>query len=96
MVLNAELVNSDRTGVYACTDQSYSHKYLLDCRAKLMRKLQSCRELIEVLKNEKSENEIRHRKEIKTIRQFYDVISFARSRTGRMVRSALGTSPAAV
>ena len=45
--------------------QCYPYEYLLDCRTKLMRKLQSCQEKIEILENEKLETEIRYKKKNK-------------------------------
>ena len=47
------------------------------------------------LETQKSETQLKHKEEIKRIRQFYEVIAFAKSRSGRIVRSAMGTSPVA-
>lgn len=73
----------------------YSYKYLLDCRKKLMRKLHSCKKEVSDLQKEKLEAQIVHKEEIKRIRQFYEVIALAKSRSGRIVRSGMGTSAAA-
>ena len=70
----------------------YSYNYLLDCRAKLIQKLHSCREKNFELVKKISETQLEQRKKIKRIRQFYELIAFAKSRGGAMVRSAMGTS----
>ena len=44
------------------------------------------------LERQKSETQPKHKEEIKRIRQFYEVIAFAKSRFGR---SAMGTFPVA-
>ena len=74
----------------------HSYEYLLDCRKNIMRKLHSCKKEVNDLQKEKLEAQVKHREEIKRIRQFYEVIAFAKSRSGKIVRSAMGTSAAAV
>lgn len=69
----------------------YSYNYLLDCQAKLIQKLHSCRENFELIKK-MSETKLEQQKKIRRIRQFYELIAFAKSRSGAMVRSAMGTS----
>ena len=70
----------------------YSYKYLLECREKLMTKLHSCRKQVHALQKEA---QLQHREELKRTRQFYELIAFAKSRSGRIVRSAMSTSHAA-
>ena len=70
----------------------YSYNYLLDCRAKLIQKLHSCREENFELIKKMSDTKLEQQKKIRRIRQFYELIAFAKSRSGAMVRSAMGTS----
>ena len=72
--------------------KGYSNEYLHKCRNKLRRKVRiKINELQRQIIELKSESE--HEK--KRIRMFYETIAFGRSRSGRIVQSALGTSSAA-
>ena len=48
----------------------YSYDYLVDCRQKLMRKLDYCRKEMQVLKKHKLKSEAQQREEVQRIRQF--------------------------
>ena len=72
--------------------ESYTPGYLFKCRERLMTKVQQYRSLIHKLEREiarvKSKNNER-------LRKYYETIAFAKSRSGRMVRFAMGTAKGA-
>ena len=76
--------------------QPNSSHYLKKCIEKLTRKVRYQREKICVLEKENTDMKVEHKRETERIRQFYDTIAFGRSRSGLIVRTAMGrTSTAA-
>ena len=91
--VDTDLIEMDLYDLYRKEDgKGYSNEYLHKCRNKLRRKVRiKINELQRQIIELKSESE--HEK--KRIRMFYETIAFGRSRSGRIVQSALGTSSAA-
>ena len=50
------------------------------------------KEQINYLQEQRIRDELRHKQEKEGLRKFYATIPFAQSRTGRMVRCAMGTT----
>lgn len=69
--------------------EEHSYDYLLNCRVKLMDKVQQYKDL------NKSEEEmlkmtLTYKKEIERIRQLYQTIAIGQSRSGNIVRTVIG------
>ena len=62
---------------------------------KLMPKVKCYKEQINHLQEQRIRDELRHKQEKERLWKFYETIAFAQSRTGRMVRSTMGTTYAA-
>lgn len=76
--------------------QPYLPAYLLKCREKLMSKVKQYRSRIHELEREVAHLvKSRSNEEKERLWKYYDTIAFAKSRTGRMVRSAMGTASTA-
>ena len=75
--------------------EPYPTEYLLKCRKKLKTKLHKCSEKINPLELKISKINLEHKQERERLRKYYETIAFGQSRTGLMVRSAMGTSSAA-
>lgn len=75
--------------------EPHSQEHLLKCRMKLMQKVKCYKEQINYLQEQRIRDELRYKQEKERLRKFYETIAFAQSRTGRMVRSAMGTTNAA-
>ena len=75
--------------------QPYPPAYLLKCREKLMSKVKQYRSRIHELEREVAHVKSKSNEEKERLRQFYETIAFAKSRSGRMVRSAMGTASTA-
>jgi len=77
------------------TDSEYSYEYLLECRERLCRRLENCRSQLEKALSINASQVFKHRKEIESIRHFYQTIAYASSRSGQLVRNAKSTSSVA-
>ena len=64
----------------------------LKCR---MQKVKRYKEQINYLQEQRIRDELRHKQEKERLRKFYETIAFGQSRTGRILRSAMGTTNAA-
>ena len=94
--VDTDLIEMDIYDLYRREDgKTYSNEYLHKCRDKLRRKAQQDRIEINQLQRESMQLKLRSACEKERIRMFYETIAFGRSRTGRIVRSAIGTSTAA-
>ena len=75
--------------------EGFSNEYLHKCRNKPRRKVKQDRIPINELQRQIIELKLESEHEKNTIQMFYDTIAFGRSRSGRIVQSAMGTSSAA-
>ena len=75
--------------------EEYTREYLLNCRSKLMDKVQQYKKELNKSEEERVAMELAHKKELQRVRRFYEIIAFGQSRSGRMVRAAMGTTSAA-
>ena len=75
--------------------EEYDYEYLLDCRKKLCRKVQYYHNRLEKSVSANIKQALEHRKELESVRTFYHNIAYARTRTGRIVKSSLMSSSAA-
>ena len=74
----------------------YSYEYLLECREKLMQKVELYHGQLEEQSSKIARMTYEHKKQIKHIRTFYQDIAYAPTRTGRIVKAAhCSTSKAA-
>ena len=90
---DTDLIEMDLYDVYREEDGGlYTNE---KCTEKLKRKLKEGRIRLNELLKENMEMKVQHKEEKERIRKFYDTIAFGRSRSGRMVRTAMGTSSAA-
>ena len=76
-------------------DVEYTYEYLSNCRQKLRTRLEHCHQKLEEAKSINVKQNFQHRREIENIQHFYQTIAYAKSRTGRLVRSARLSSSAA-
>ena len=76
-------------------EYEYSYEYLLECRQKLMRKVEEYRVYVEELTSKEARLIHKHREEVERIRNFYQTIAYAPTRTGRIVKAARMNSSAA-
>lgn len=76
-------------------DSKYTHKYLMECRQQLIKKIEEYRCKLEQLQTQNSEMTLKHRKEIEEIRTFYRNIAYGTSRSGKIVKKAMSFSDAA-
>ena len=53
------------------------------------------KEQINYLQEQRIRDELRHKQEKERLRKFYETIAFGQSHTGRILRSAMGTTNAA-
>ena len=75
--------------------EPYPPTYLLKCRKKLMTKVLKYRKQVHELEREVAHVKSKSNEEKERLRKYYETIAFAKSRSGRMVRSAMGTANAA-
>ena len=75
--------------------EEYTIAYLQNVKDDLLRKVEYNRERIEQLKSANLKQLHKHRQEVDRIRTFYQTIAYAKTRTGRMVQTALRKSSAA-
>ena len=75
--------------------ESYTPGYLFKCRERLMTKVQQYRSRIHKLEREIAHVKSKNNEEKERLRKYYETIAFAKSRSGRMVRSAMGTAKGA-
>lgn len=91
-----DLVEMELYDNYRKTDgEPYPTEYLLKCRKKLKTKVHKCLEKINTLELRISKINLERKEERERLRKYYETIAFGQSRTGLMVRSAMGTSKAA-
>lgn len=94
--VDTDLIEMDLYDLYRKEDgKGYSNEYLHKCRNKLRRKVRQDRIKINDLQRQIIELKLESEREKERIRMFYETIAFGRSRTGRIVQSAMGTSSAA-
>ena len=74
---------------------TYTYEYLLDCREKLMKKVEQYREQIEEQSSKIACMVYEHKKQLKHIQSFYQGIAYAPTRTGRIVKAAHCSTSAA-
>ena len=79
----------------SCDNYGYTTKYLLDCRKKLMSKVDDYRTRLEESYSENAELVYKHRKELETIRAFYQSICHLPTRAGRILKASQGKLSAA-
>ena len=90
-----DLIELDLYDVYRKEDSAgYTKEYLLRCRDKLRAKVREGHLKIHVLQKSNLRKELKTKKQ-KRIRMFYETIAFERSRSGLMVRTAMGASSSA-
>ena len=70
----------------------YSKNYLFKCRKTLMTRVKEYKKRIHELEKEVERAKLDGKEENERIRDFYEVIALGKSRTGKIVRSAMGTS----
>ena len=75
--------------------EPYPPTYLFKCREKLMTKVQQYRSRVHELEREIAQVKSKSNEEKERLRKYYETIAFAKSRSGRMVHSAMGTANAA-
>ena len=67
----------------------YSYDYLFDCREKLMQKVEHYRSIVEKQSSEITAMKFKQCQEIEHIREFYQAIAYAPTRSSRIVKRAL-------
>ena len=72
-------------------NHNYSTNYLHKCRDTLKIKVQEDRVKLNELQRKNMELKLESEREKDRIRKYYETIAFGRSRTGKIVRSAMGT-----
>ena len=75
--------------------ESSTPNYLSRCQQKLMTKVKESKTTINELEKEVDRVRLEKKEENERIRKYYEVIAYGKSRSGQMVRSAMGTAPAA-
>lgn len=75
--------------------EPYPPTYLFKCREKLISKVKRYRGRVHKLEKEVAQVKLESTEEKKRLRKYYEVIAFGKSRSGKMVRSAMGTAHAA-
>ena len=75
--------------------EPYPPAYLLKCREKLMTKVKQYRSRIHELERKVAQVKSESNEGKERLREYYETIAFAKSRSGRMVRPAMGTANAA-
>ena len=75
--------------------KSYIPRYLFKCQETLMTKVQQYRSQIHKLEREIADVKFKSNEEKERLWKYYETIAFAKSRSGRMVRSAMGTAKGA-
>ena len=75
--------------------EQYTPRYLFKCREKLMIKVKQYRAHIHDLKREVAKVKLESNEEKERLRKYYEVIAFGKSRSGKIVRDAMGTAHAA-
>ena len=94
--VDTDLIEMDLYDTYRKKDgEQYSTEYLHKCRDKLRIKVQQDRVKLIELQRKNMELKLESKREKERIRKYYETIAFGRSRTGKIVRSAMGTSSAA-
>lgn len=76
-------------------NEDLPYEYLLDCRKKLIRKIEWYRKQLDTSTSENTYLVSKHRAEIRRIKTFYQNIAFGRSHSGKLVKRALCTGKAA-
>ena len=71
--------------------ESHTPRYLFKCRETLMTKVQQYRSQIYKLEREIADVKFKSNDEKERLWKYYETIAFAKSRSGRMVQSAMGT-----
>ena len=79
----------------SCDNSEYPHSYLLDCWKKLMSKVDDYRKRLEEAYTANSELVRKHRKELETVRSFYQSIIHLPTRAGRILKASHGKTSAA-
>ena len=93
---DTDLIEMDLYDTYRSLDgESSTLKYLLKCREKLITKAKESRTKINELEKEVNRVKLESKEENERIRKYYEVIAYGQSRAGKVVRSAMGTAPAA-
>ena len=91
-----DLVEMDVYDAYREDDGKLpSNTYLLKCNKKLRWKINHANIMIRKLERQNLKEKLENENSKERIRKFYETIAFGRSRAGRMVREAMGTSKAA-
>ena len=75
--------------------EEYPYSYLLDCRRKLMMKVDNYRKRLEQAYTQNSKLIYKHRKEVERIRAFYQSIVHLPTRAGRILKASQGKTSAA-
>ena len=75
--------------------EPHSLRYLMKCHKLLIAKVKKSNETISQLEKELEKIRLESKEENKRIRQYFEVVAHGHSRAGRMVRSALCSSPSA-
>ena len=94
--VDTDLIEMNLYDIYRRDDgEPYSTEYLLKCTAKLRKKVEQDRLKLSELQALNMKITLENKEERERIRKFYETIAFGRSRTGLLVRTAMGTSTAA-
>ena len=94
--VDTDLIEMNLYDIYRRDDgEPYSTEYLLKCTAKLRKKVEQDRLKLSELQALNMKIRLENKEEKERIRTFYETIAFGRSRTGLLVRTAMGTSSAA-
>ena len=75
--------------------EQYTNHYLKKSMIKLREKTQQYKVRICELETENMKMKLEHKEQRERIQKYYDTIAFGRSRSGRLVRMAMGTTSAA-
>ena len=75
--------------------EEYTMDYLIECRKRLMTKVDNYRKRLEKAHSKNAEMAYKHRKELETIREFYQSIVHLPTRAGRILKCSLMKTPAA-